>query len=177
MDEESNEGQELVSPGADETADTNELDDAEHPEVSSDKVREILAQKKHWREKALKEAENRKKLELELEKLKPKVEAKEVQTPNFITKDEYQEGILRTSKGYSDEDITVLNVVAKGKGITLFQAEQDNLFKQHIERKAEEERRAKAQLGASRGSPASGAKKAPETREEHEALWRERMGR
>ncbi len=106
-----------------------------------------------------------------------KVETKEVQSSNYITKDEYEEGILRTSKGYTDEDIKTLNVISKGKGVSILQAEQDEMFKLHLSSKAEAERQAKAQLGASRGSSSSGKQEAPKTREEHEALWRERTGR
>lgn len=111
----------------------------------------------------------------EVEKVK---ETKEVQpTQEFITKNEYQEGILRTSKNYTDEDISVLNVIAKGKGVSLFQAEQDELFKTHLATKAEKERVAKASLGASKGSNQSGKPKGSMTREEHMALFYEKAGR
>jgi hypothetical protein len=102
---------------------------------------------------------------------------KPVQTPDYITKSEYEEGILRTSKGYSDEDISVLNVIAKGKGISILQAEQDPMFKLHRDSKAEEDRKAKAQLGASKGSGTTGTRKEPATREEHIEMWKEASGR
>lgn len=104
-------------------------------------------------------------------------EVREVQpSTNFITKDEYEEGILRTSKGYSDEDIKVLNVISKGKGISILQAEQDPMFKLHLDSKAEADRKAKAQLGASRGSGGHGSEKKPVTREEHMEMWKEKLG-
>lgn len=110
-------------------------------------------------------------------KVEVKVETKEVQSPNYITKDEYEEGILRTSKGYTDEDIQALNVISKGKGISILKAEQDPMFKLHLASKAEAERVAKAQLGASKGSNTTGKQETPKTREEHEAMWKERLGR
>jgi hypothetical protein len=104
-------------------------------------------------------------------------EVKEVQpSPTYITKDEYEEGILRTSKGYSDEDIAVLNTISKGKGVSILQAEQDAIFKLHLGNKLEEERKAKAQLGTSRGSGSSGNQKKPETREEHLEMWKQKVG-
>jgi hypothetical protein len=175
MSDELNDEQDILNPEVDETTETNESVDATLPEDKQ--LETALAQKKHWREKALKEAETRKRLEAEVEKLKPK-ETKEVQPSSpYITKGEYEEGILRTSKGYGDDDIQILNVISKGKGVSILQAEQDELFKTHLARKAEDDKRAKAQLGTSRGSSSSGVKKNPETREEHEAMWREKLGR
>lgn len=174
MGDELNEQQELQNPVADETAETNELEDAELPEDK--KLETALAQKKHWREKALKEAEARKKLEDEVKKLQPK-EVKEVQPSPYITKSEYEEGILRTSKGYGDEDIAVLNIISKGKGVSILQAEQDPMFKLHMDSKAEADRRTKAQLGASRGSDSHGGQKETMSRDEHMEMWKEKLGR
>ena len=175
MSDELNDGQDILNPEVDETTETNESEDATLPDDKQ--LETAIAQKKHWREKALKEAETRKKLEAELERVKPK-EVKEVQpSSSYITKGEYEEGILRTSKGYGDRDIEILNMISKGKGVSILQAEQDDVFKLHLARKADEDKNARAQLGASRGSSSSGNKKVPETREEHEAMWKEMSGR
>lgn len=108
----------------------------------------------------------------------PKEIVKEVQpSQNFITKDDYEEGILRTSKGYTDEDVDVLKTVSKGKGISLFQAEQDPMFKLHLSNKAEEEKKSKAQLGTSKGSSSHGVVKESMTREEHMEMFKEKLGR
>ena len=108
---------------------------------------------------------------------KPEVKTNEVQPSNYVTKSEYEEGLLRTSKGYSDEDISVLSVIAKGKGVSVLQAEQDPMFKLHLDSKAEAERKAKAQLPTSKGSTASGSQKEPETRDEHLEMWKQKSGR
>ena len=102
---------------------------------------------------------------------------KEVQlSPSFVTKDEHEEGLLRISKGYNDEDLAVLKVVSKGKGISVLQAEQDPMFALHLEKKAAEAQRAKAQLGASKGSGSTSTREKPKTRDEHLEMWKEKMG-
>lgn len=178
MSEQLNEDQDLETPVVDETTE-NELEDAELPEDK--KLETILAQKKHWREKAVdpKTGKTYKTLlEEQLKKVEPQKPVKEVQpSQNYVARDEFEEGILRTSKGYGDEDVEVLKTLSKGKGISLFQAEQDPMFKLHLEHKAEEEKKAKAQLPASKGSDSTGAKKAPETRDEHQEFWKEKSGR
>lgn len=180
MSAELNEEQEPLTPATDETV-LNELEDADLPEDK--KIETILAQKKHWRDKAV-NPKTGKTYKVELEELKAKQaeaqvqkQVKEVQASNYITKDEYEEGILRTSKGYNDEDIAVLNVIAKGKSVSVLQAEQDPMFALHLEKKAAEERKASAQLGASRGSNDTGTRKEPVTREEHQEMWKEKSGR
>lgn len=177
--EQSNDEQDILNPEVDETTETNELEDAELPEDK--KLETALAQKKHWREKAVdpKSGKTYKALlEEQLKKAEPqKPVDKEVQPSTYVTKDEYEEGILRTSKGYSDEDLNVLKVISKGKGVTVLQAEQDPMFKLHLEKKADEERKAKAQLGASRGSGTSGPTKEPANRDEHFEMWKQKLGR
>lgn len=183
MDEILQDEQVVIEPVVDETTETNEVEDVELLEDGDEKLKQILAQKKHWREKAV-DPKTGKTYKTLLEELKAKQapvvknEVKEVQpTQPFITKDEYEEGILRTTKGYADEDIQTLNVIAKGKGVSLFQAEQDQMFKTHLLVKAEEKRKAEAQLGASRGSSMTkGKSNAPMTRDEHMAMVKERLG-
>lgn len=169
------------SPNGTEGTDTaNEDGTANAPSEETDlskKVEELKEQNRKLFERA-KKAEG---FELRdgkwVKKAQPVKEVKEVQpSPTYITKEEYEEGILRTSKGYSDEDIKTLNMISKGRGISILQAEQDPMFKIYQSNKAEEEKKSKAQLGASKGSGTSSPRKEPATRDEHKQMWQEMQG-
>ena len=69
MDEQSNEGLELQNPVEDTTSENNDNADVE-PQDNS-KLKEMDAQRKHWREKALKAEESKKTLEAQLARVKP----------------------------------------------------------------------------------------------------------
>jgi len=182
MSDELNDGQDILTPDEDTTSEdeesSNESADVKQQDGSDDKLTEALAQKKHWRDKAVDTKTGKTYKTLYEEHLKSVKKGKEVQpTQSYITKDEYEEGILRTSKGYDDDDVKLLNVLAKGNGFSLFQAEQDEVFKTHLAKKAEAEKVSKAQLGASKGSSESGSGKTPTTRDEHKEIWKEKLGR
>jgi hypothetical protein len=118
------------------------------------------------------------------EQPKPKAEDKKeikqevLPTSQFVSRDELDERILRTSGKYDDEDLKKLAVIAKGEGISLIDASNHELFQLHLDKKADDKKKADAKMGASKGSGRSGSKKDPGqmTREEHEAYFRERQG-
>jgi len=89
---------------------------------------------------------------------------------NYVSREELDLAILRTSKGYDDESIDNLQVISKGKGISLIQAQEDPLFKLMLEKKELDMRKAQSNLGASKGSTSNQARKIAEmTRDEHRA--------
>ena len=84
------------------------------------------------------------------------------------------------AKGYSDEEIEQAKVISKGKGIPLTEATKDPLFVVFQKDIKETERKEKAKLGVSNGSGVSQPKeqfKSGMTKEEHEKLWKEQMGK
>lgn len=91
---------------------------------------------------------------------------------NYLTR---EEGIL-IAKGMTEENLNQLKVIAKGKDISLLEAEKDPLFTTYFEKFQKEKKSEQAKLGASKGSSYKETK--PEfkngmTREEHFALWKE----
>lgn len=91
---------------------------------------------------------------------------------NYLTR---EEGIL-IAKGMDDENLSQLKVIAKGKGISLLEAEKDPLFVSYFEKSQKEKKSEQAKLGASKGSSYKETKpefKSGLTREEHMALWKE----
>ena len=91
---------------------------------------------------------------------------------NYLTR---EEGIL-IAKGMDDENISQLKAIAKGKDISLLEAEKDPLFVSYFEKVQKEKKSEQAKLGASKGSTYKETKpefKSGLTREEHMALWKE----
>lgn len=101
--------------------------------------------------------------------------------PTPATEQVTAEDLLRTTKGYSDETLAELRAIAKGKGINLFQAQEDPLFTAYLEKQQAEDKSAKAKLGASNSSGKSAPKRGFNTPglsdTEHKDMWKEKMGR
>lgn len=91
-----------------------------------------------------------------------------------------EEAIL-IAKGRSEEDLDLLHTIAKGKGISLLDAEKHALFTAYEEKKAEEMKKEQARLGASKGSgsakPSTGFSTPGLSAEEHKKLWKESVGK
>ena len=99
-------------------------------------------------------------------------------TNQDINSDSVDEKILRSTKGYSDEDLEKLKVVAKGLGVDLFKAEQDALFKDYYAKRQAEERKEKARLGGSKGSQETQDKEIGSlSRDEHQEAFKEIMSK
>jgi len=86
-----------------------------------------------------------------------------------------EEGVL-LAQGYDDKDLETLKTIANGKGISLLEAKDDELFKAYSDKKKADEKKQKSTLGASKGSGSVKPKPEPKTREEHKEMWMERMG-
>jgi hypothetical protein len=88
--------------------------------------------------------------------------------------------LLRTTKGYDDDALAQLEVIAKGKGISLIQAQDDPLFTGYLEKQEAEKKAQAAKLGASKGSGRGGEKRTFTTPglsdEDHKAMWKEKQG-
>jgi len=84
------------------------------------------------------------------------------------------------AKGYGDEALEQLRIIARGSGTTLKEALNNPLFKTYETTQKNEERKAKAKLGASNGSGFSQggpAIKPNMTQEEHMAVWNKMSGK
>lgn len=147
--------------------------DESQPELDVDKLKETNS-KLYARAK---QAEKDKKELLErIKALENKDVPSTTNNQNFVSREDLDLAILKTAKGYDDEEIEQLQVISKGKGISLIQAQEDALFKLLIDKKTAERKAAKAKLGASNGSSQTQVKKIKEmSREEHMAYVKEMM--
>ena len=74
------------------------------------------------------------------------------------------EDLLRTTKGYDDDALKELKAIAKGKGISLINAQNDPLFVAYLEKQEAEKKKRAAQLKASTGSGSTKSQEYPKTR-------------
>lgn len=84
------------------------------------------------------------------------------------------------AKGYDDEALEQLRIIARGTGTGLKEARENPLFKNYEAKQKEEERRSKAKLGASNGSSYGSnqpAIKPNMTVDEHKAVWAKMSGK
>ncbi len=114
----------------------------------------LLAQKEHWRKKA--------ESKLETAPEKPNTE--------YLTRDE----AVLLAKGYDDDDLARLKMIANGKKLT--EVANDEMFIAWKEKKDAKVRAEKAQLGSSKTSISKPSKPLSEmTREEHMAYWKSKQ--
>jgi len=95
---------------------------------------------------------------------------KEKKGSSDINKDE----LYLVAKGYDDDAIAQLQIIARGSGTTMKEALENPLFKSYEAKQKEEERRAKAKLGASNSSGFQSGKPAitPNmSQNDHKAVW------
>lgn len=84
------------------------------------------------------------------------------------------------AKGYDDDALEQLRIIARGSGISLKDALNNPLFKTYEANQKNEERKSKAKLGASSGSGFSQggpAIKPNMTQDEHMAIWSKMSGK
>jgi len=117
-----------------------------------------------------------KKLYARLKALESKVKdtPKEAPQINTINNNEQvltREEAILIAKGYEDSEIAKLQSIAKGNGCSLLDATKDEMFVVWQEKVAAEAKKAKSQLGASKGSGSVRPEKsiADMTPAEHEA--------
>lgn len=120
MDDTSNEVLEsLETPVEDTTSQNNETADVSQ----QDKFKELSAQKAHWREKALKEAEARKKLEEQLARVKPQVDNRLESVVEDMT------DLKLGQKGLDEDAAKFVKTYAKGLGKTALEVLEDPTVK------------------------------------------------
>jgi hypothetical protein len=91
-----------------------------------------------------------------------------------------KEELYLIAKGYDDDALAQLQIIARGSGISLKEALENPLFKSYEAKQKEEDRRAKAKLGASNGSgfqQGGPAIKPNMTQDEHMAIWKKMSGK
>lgn len=98
--------------------------------------------------------------------------------PEVVKNDTNSEGNIELieffAKGNSREDYNRLQVIMKGSGLSLDEAQKDPLYVAYKEDKARKERDEKAQIGASKGSSSgdNNGFKPNMSREEHKEAWK-----
>lgn len=100
--------------------------------------------------------------------------SKEKTGSSDINRDE----LYLVAKGYDDEALEQLRIIARGSNTTLKEALNNPLFKNYEAKQKEDERKSKAKLGASNGSGYSQggpAIKPNMTPEDHKAVWQKMM--
>ena len=99
-----------------------------------------------------------------------KVKSKQPEAPRINNDNQLEDELRLIARGYSDDEISKLKVVAKGSEKSLLEATKDPLFLTFQNDLKERERRENARLGASKGSGESQENtliKKGMTREEH----------
>lgn len=101
-------------------------------------------------------------------------------TPQINNTLSREEAIL-IAKGRNEDELDLLHTIAKGKGVSLLEAEKNPLFIAYEEKQAEEKKKEDARLGVSKSSTYSEEqstfKKPGLTEEEHKALVRKSMSK
>lgn len=171
MDEESNVA---VDTGTDEEVVLDETTDIEDVDAIKQKVAEAEEAKRQLTARAHK-------AEAELKALKAKqAEASQNINTNTLDADTVDVKILQ-SQGVSDELIDQLKKLAKVNGTSILAAQSDPIFQMIKEKKDADDKKAKASLGASRGSGSPTVKKGFTTpdlsKEDHKELWLRSQGR
>jgi len=101
-------------------------------------------------------------------------EAKNKPAENLKTNNEYltREEAVLLAKGYDEEDLNRLNLLAKADGKKLTEVTNDEMFIAWKEKKDEKVKAVKAQLGSSKSSTSKTSKPVSQmTPEEHKAYW------
>lgn len=132
-----------------------------------------------------KEAEKRKKLQMELETLKkstskePEANKSNKQTQSGFDEASLLERAALLAKGYSLEDLKVLEDIRqieanKGKSLSITEATEHYLFQAYMDKKEKEEKAKKAQLGAAKSSSGRRVEQEnkPMSREEHQEFFK-----
>ena len=164
-----------------------DIDSVNDEEVETDTTDEVVEVETHeveqdttdWEAEAKKQEAINARLTRKLNNPKPVPVLEQKQSTNKDnSSDTVDEKILRSTKGYDEETIDKLKVVAKGLGVDLFKAEQDDLFQDYIAKKQADERKEKAKLGSSKGSQVSQERGIGDlTDEEHKQFVKEQMSK
>jgi hypothetical protein len=114
------------------------------------------------------------------EKLKSVTEAKvENKQPSVEAQYLTREEAILISKGHDEKDLDLLKVISKGKGVSLSEAINDEMFTAYAEKREKERKEEKAKLGASKssGTQKDTRIKPGMSREEHMALFQKATGK
>lgn len=110
------------------------------------------------------------------EALKELKTSKETNANSNITNTLSRDEVILIAKGYDDESFNQIQAIAKGKGISMLEAEKDPLFVSFKEKKDAEAKAEKAKLGASKGSGQKESKPGFQnfdSLEDHKKIWKE----
>lgn len=155
--------------------DTVEVEEQIEPQIEED-----LPEKPKYTEQEVAMYKRAKKAEAEAKDAKLKIaelEKAKSSTSNDNS-ESVDEKILRSTKGYDEDTMDKLKVVAKGLGSDLFKAESDPLFQTYLEKRQADEKKEKAKLGSSKGSQVSEEVKIGSLpRDEHQEAFKEIMSK
>jgi hypothetical protein len=162
-----NDTQEIVDTPIEETQEQNdtmleEISDTptlEDYEKAQAKIRELEAQKNHWKKKA--------------STIKEEPSKKQTQQSGLS-----REEVILFAKGHTEEEVELASKLAQINGVSLVEASKDEIFTAKVEKRLTEERSRKASLPASGGSSGSQPAKpiGEMSREEHMEYYKKVMG-
>lgn len=156
-------------------------DESVEESTETPQVEHTEYEKKQYERAKLAEAEA-KRFKAEAKLLKVKLEAAEEakqQPTNAQPPSPDPDELRLIARGLSDEEIEQAKVVSRGKSIPLTEALKDPMFQSFQKDFKEQEKKAKAKLGASKGSGQTEEHsfKSGQTEEDHKELWKETIGR
>lgn len=176
MDENKPEEEVVLDEETTEEEETEEVVESDEAESEA----EVVEEEVDWKERALKAEraiENAKKKSKRAQKTVTRETPKEDLPSNSLSRDDVAE-MLYIKEGYSEEAIDELKAIARGKGISMPEAEKTPVFQAYKREADAKAKRQEAQLKASGGSGAGRKKKDFSdklTPEEHKALWDKRF--
>lgn len=169
-DEVKDDAEVIISDEEIETQETQESGDEETTDLASEleKKNKILSQVLARAKRA--EEEVKKFKSLNETKAQPKIN-------NTLSREE----AILIAEGMKVDDLNQLQVIAKGKGVSLLEAKEDPLFTSYYEKVIKERKSEAAKLGASKGSGQVQNKpnfnQVGLSEEEHKRLWKESLNK
>ena len=154
-----------------EELETSEEFENETDEASSDEMTISKAELNKLKRKAI-----------AYESLKSKAQdskpAQKTETINNSSSSLSREEAMLIAKGFNEDDLDYLNVVAKGTGLSLKDAQDHPLFVTYTEKLNAEKKSKRATMSTSKGSASvKPVNLANMTADDHKKYWAEKMGR
>lgn len=148
---------------------------------ADESLESIIASNDTTEDKMAKLEEANRKLFARAKAAEEKAKAVKVENPQIINNNPVnsltREEAILIAQGTDTKSLEMLNKIAKLENISLLEAKENDLFKVFLAKNEQEKRAEQSKLGASKGSGRIESQKTSNmSREEHMAMFKEKMG-